>query len=197
GLAGELSRPLLGSLLALCFAGEILARIASHLGGKRNKQVGRTPLAPYDGGEQRGSKSEIPAGPPAAPYEAGEQRAPHSRLRNPHSPLASPLSRGHWVVLATLIPFLLAMLLASILPSTDFDVNEYHFQGPKEYFQAGCVKFLEHNVYTSFPFATEMLTLLSMVLRDDWYRGALAGKGGLVFFWPFARLAPVAAGPPL
>jgi 4-amino-4-deoxy-L-arabinose transferase-like glycosyltransferase len=86
------------------------------------------------------------------------------------------------------------MLLGALLPSVDFDVNEYHFQGPKEFFQAGCISRLEHNVYTSFPFGTEMLTLLAMVLRDDWYRGALAGKVVLMGFGPLTALALFAAG---
>lgn len=106
----------------------------------------------------------------------------------------SPLTPGHWVLLATLIPFLLATLLGACLPSTDFDVNEYHFQGPKEFFQAGRISFLEHNVYTSFPFGTEMLTLLAMVLEGDWYRGALAGKVVLMGFGPLTGLALIAAG---
>jgi hypothetical protein len=86
------------------------------------------------------------------------------------------------------------MLLGALLPSVDFDVNEYHFQGPKEYFQNGRITFLPHNVYTSFPFATEMLTLLAMVLRDDWYQGALAGKCVLMAFGPLTGLALFAAG---
>ena len=36
----------------------------------------------------------------------------------------------------------LLMILASMLPSIDFDVLEYHLQGPKEYFQAGRISFL-------------------------------------------------------
>lgn len=91
-------------------------------------------------------------------------------------------------------PFLLAMLLGALLPSVDFDVNEYHFQGPKEFYQNGRITFLAHNVYTSFPFGTEMLTLLAMVLRQDWYRGALAGKCVLMCFGPLTGLALYAAG---
>ena len=91
-------------------------------------------------------------------------------------------------------PFLLCMLLGAMLPSTDFDVNEYHFEGPKEYYQAGRIAFLPHNVYTSFPFGTEMLTLLAMVLRQDWYWGALAGKTLLMSFAPLTALALYAAG---
>ena len=85
-------------------------------------------------------------------------------------------------------PFLLAMLLGATLPPIDFDVREYHLQGPKEFFQLGRVQMLPHNVYTSFPFLTEMLSLLSMVVCDDWYRGALAGKAVLATFAPLTAL---------
>jgi hypothetical protein len=96
---------------------------------------------------------------------------------------------GKVAVAVGVAPFLLAMLLGSLLPSVDFDVNEYHFQGPKEFYQNGRITFLPHNVYTSFPFGTEMLTLLAMVLRGDWYRGALAGKCVLMVFGPLSGLA--------
>ncbi len=90
--------------------------------------------------------------------------------------------------------FLLAMLLGSLLPPTDFDVKAYHLTGPKEYFLNGRITFLEHNVYTNFPFLTEMLCLLGMVLRQDWYRGALAGQAVLMGFAPLAGLALFCAG---
>lgn len=110
----------------------------------------------------------------------------------------SPLPTGRpWtavLALTVVSPFLLSMLLGSLLPSVDFDVNEYHFLGPKEFFQNGQITFLPHNVYTSFPFGTEMLTLLAMVLRGDWYRGALAGKCVLMGFGPLTALALYAAG---
>ncbi len=96
--------------------------------------------------------------------------------------------------LAAMVPFLLSMFLGAMLPSTDFDVKEYHLQGPKEFFQSGQISFLPHNVYTSFPFLTEMLSLLAMVLRGDWYRGALAGKAVLMCFAPLTGLALFAAG---
>lgn len=100
----------------------------------------------------------------------------------------------HWLWLIILAPFLLAMILGAALPSVDFDVNEYHFLGPKEYFQNGRITFLPHNVYTSFPFGTEMLTLLAMVLRGDWYQGALAGKCVLMTFGLLTGLGLFAAG---
>jgi hypothetical protein len=98
------------------------------------------------------------------------------------------------LVLVVVTPFLLAMLLGAMLPPVDFDVKEYHLEGPKEYFQAGRITFLPHNVYTSFPFLTEMLSLLAMVLKDDWFRGALAGKAVLMCFAPLTALGFCAAG---
>ncbi len=151
GLAGVLSRGLMGSLLTLSFSAEILLRFTHPV-----------------------PQLAIPA------------------PRSSFVPL--PLSRTHWLLLATALPFLWYTLLGALLPSIDFDVNEYHFEGPKEFFQAGRISLLEHNVYTSFPFLTEMLTLLAMVLSDDWYRGALAGKALLMCFEPLTALALLAAG---
>lgn len=97
-------------------------------------------------------------------------------------------------VLVTASPFVAAMLLGSMLPPTDFDVKEYHLQGPKEWYLAGQISFLPHNVYTSFPFLAEMLPLLAMVVRGDWYRGALAGQVVLMTFAPLTACAVFAAG---
>lgn len=84
-------------------------------------------------------------------------------------------------------PFLLLMGLGSMLPAVEFDALEYHLQGPKEFYQAGRVAFLPHNVYTSMPLGVEMLHLLAMHVLSDWWWGALAGQ--LVV----ALHAPVAA----
>lgn len=91
-------------------------------------------------------------------------------------------------------PFLMAMLLGAMLPSTDFDVREYHFEGPKEYYQGGRIRFLPHNIYTSFPFFTEMLHLLGMILRGDWYRGAIIGQTVLMGFAPLTAAGLFYAG---
>jgi len=80
--------------------------------------------------------------------------------------------------------FFLIMMLGAMLPPWDFDVKEYHLGGPKEYFLAGRVHFLPHNVYTSFPFLTEMLLLCGMVVQGDWERGALVGQLVLCAFAP-------------
>ncbi len=86
------------------------------------------------------------------------------------------------LVLLIIVPFTVYLLLGAVSPPTDFDVCEYHLQGPKEWFQAGQITFLRHNVYTSFPFLTEMLSLTGMVFAEDWWRGALIGQIVLACF---------------
>ncbi len=46
------------------------------------------------------------------------------------------------LLLIVVAPFVVVMLLGAMLPSIDFDVLEYHLQGPKEYYQAGRIAFL-------------------------------------------------------
>jgi hypothetical protein len=92
----------------------------------------------------------------------------------PHSTEPATWTRAAFWVAAG--PFLLFMALGAMVPSIDFDAIEYHLQGPKEYFQAGRIAFLPHNVYTSMPFNVEMLHLLGMEVLDDWWWGALAGQ---------------------
>lgn len=81
-------------------------------------------------------------------------------------------------------PFLVIMALGAMLPSIDFDAIEYHLEGPKEYYQAGRIGFLPHNVYTSMPFSVEMLHLLGMEVLDDWWWGALVGQLLVAAFAP-------------
>ncbi|MCA9057653.1 MAG: glycosyltransferase family 39 protein [Planctomycetaceae bacterium] len=86
------------------------------------------------------------------------------------------------------------LLLGAMSPSSDFDVREYHLQGPKEWFSAGRIHYLPHNVYTSFPFLTEMISLSMMVICDDWWTGALAGKLVLACFQVLTALAVYSLG---
>lgn len=81
-------------------------------------------------------------------------------------------------------PFLILMALGAMLPTIDFDAIEYHLQGPKEYYKAGWISFLPHNVYTSMPFSIEMLHLLGMEVLDDWWSGALVGQLLIASFAP-------------
>jgi hypothetical protein len=99
-----------------------------------------------------------------------------------------------WLALAVIVPFLFVMWCGSMTPDPDFDVRSYHFEGPKEYYQNGRITFLSHNVYTNFPFLTEMFALLGMVLHGDWYWGAVAGKSAIFAFVPLTALGLYAAG---
>ena len=68
------------------------------------------------------------------------------------------------------------MILAAMLPTIDFDVLEYHLEGPREYFQSGRIGYLPHNVYTNMPFNVEMLHLLAMEVMGDWWWGGSPGR---------------------
>ncbi len=51
-----------------------------------------------------------------------------------------------------------------------YDILEYHLQLPREYFQAGRVSTLDHNIYSHYPLSSEMLFLLAMCLRGSAYQ---------------------------
>ncbi len=165
GLAGLLWRPLVCGLVGVALVGELVVRVRSG--------------APPDGRRLNGGDA-LSGG--AAAREAWWRR------RYFRGSLLGP------AVIVAVAPFVVAMLLGSMLPPVDFDVKEYHLQGPKEWYLAGRISFLPHNVYTSFPFLTEMLALLGMVVRGDWYRGALAGQVVLMSFAPLTGYAVFAAG---
>lgn len=117
-------------------------------------------------------------------------RRRQSRLAEHTSPSARATTSGLPVLIglgvASVGPFLLMMALGAMLPTIDFDAIEYHLQGPKEYFQAGRIQFLPHNVYTSMPFSVEMLHLLGMEVLADWWQGALAGQLLIAAYAPAA-----------
>jgi hypothetical protein len=104
-----------------------------------------------------------------------------SRIRHAARPKLD--SRG-FLLLTLISPFVVLIFLGSMLPTIDFDVLEYHLQGPKEYFQAGRISFLPHNVYTSMPFGVEMLHLLGMEVLNDWWWGGLVGQVLVASFAP-------------
>jgi hypothetical protein len=95
------------------------------------------------------------------------------------------------------LPFLLLILFGAMLPPWDFDVREYHLQVPKEWFQAGRIAFLPHNVYGNMPLGAELHALLAMVFTPGeraWWWGALAGKTVIACFAPLTALGLLAAG---
>ena len=48
-----------------------------------------------------------------------------------------------------------------------YDVLEYHLGVPREYFEAGRISYLPHNIYSNFPLGVESLYLLTIILRGD------------------------------
>src|SRR5208337_2754538 len=52
-----------------------------------------------------------------------------------------------------------------------YDVVEYHLQVPREWFEAGRILPLHHNVFSFFPFNVEMHYLLAMFLHDGPWAG--------------------------
>lgn len=76
------------------------------------------------------------------------------------------------------------MLLATTLPpgilwpheANGYDVLEYHLAAPREYFEAGRIGYLPHNIYSNFPFNVEMLYLLAIVLHGDAVQAALTAQ---------------------
>lgn len=72
-----------------------------------------------------------------------------------------------------------AYVLSALMPAFEFDAVEYHLQGPKEFYQAGRIAFVPHNVYLNMPLGAEMHSLAMMVLvggDDGWWLGGIAGK---------------------
>ncbi|MCL4207035.1 MAG: hypothetical protein KJ000_31515 [Pirellulaceae bacterium] len=94
------------------------------------------------------------------------------------------------------VPFLVLIVLGGMMPPWEFDVREYHLQVPKEWFQAGRIQFLPHNVYGNMPLGAELHAVLGMVLVAgwaDWWWGALVGKTVMAGFAPLTALGLLAA----
>jgi len=66
--------------------------------------------------------------------------------------------------------------LACYVPPLDYDVLEYHLGAPAYWLREGRICFIRYNVYSNFPFNTEMLYLFSMVLTGDKMVGAAVAK---------------------
>jgi len=99
-----------------------------------------------------------------------------------------------WIVVGLVVLFTTSEIIGAMTPQNDFDVVEYHLGGPKAWYQQGRITRLPHNVYTNFPFLSEMLLLTGMVLYGDWEWGALAGQAISAGFIPLTALGLFSAG---
>lgn len=101
------------------------------------------------------------------------------------------ISTWHWFdcALALLGSAVLVIALLSVgTPVLDYDTLEYHLGGPGEYFAAGRISFLRHNVYASFPAHVEMLYLMGITLAG----GKTAGMGAALMTQAMFGLLAVA-----
>lgn len=119
---------------------------------------------------------------PIASLAGFQMAARRAELTEPRAP-TNRSSDWLWPSMLLLgVPFVLLYVLAAVLPPRpmlEFDVMEYHLQVPKEWFAAGRITFLPHNVYGNMPLGAEMFSLLGMTLmpgEDGWWYGALVGK---------------------
>lgn len=108
----------------------------------------------------------------------------------PSEPKTPSVAWAYWVIGA------LSLLIAAeaMLPPIDFDVREYHLQTPKEWYAAGRISYLPHNVYGNMPLGAESLALPAMALLGDWRTGALAGKLLMAALAPLTALGLMTAG---
>ncbi len=90
---------------------------------------------------------------------------------------------GTATALLLAVPLVVTLLGATLPPGVlwpeeafGYDVLEYHLQAPREYYDAGRIRFLPHNVYASFPEQMEMLYLLLMYLDGGAHAAAIPAQ---------------------
>jgi hypothetical protein len=101
--------------------------------------------------------------------------------------------RWYWLLVAA-APFAAACVLGGMIPPFAYDVREYHLQAPKEWFQAGRIDFLPHNIYANMPLGAELNSVWAMSLAGDWWWGAMAGKTVMACYPLVTAAALVALG---
>lgn len=79
--------------------------------------------------------------------------------------------------------FSVLLIARALLPPVEYDVREYHLQGPKQWWLSGQLNFLPENIYANMPMAAEIHTTGAMQIAgiflptgDAWWTGMLAGK---------------------
>ncbi|MDP9175121.1 MAG: hypothetical protein M3O30_14835 [Planctomycetota bacterium] len=109
--------------------------------------------------------------------------------------LAAPAS-WHWLW-AMLMPLIAIAIIGAFFPPGllwgdephGYDVVEYHLQIPREWFEAGRIIPLHHNVFSYFPFNVEMHFLLAMHLRGNPWSGVYLAQLMQTALWVLSLLA--------
>jgi hypothetical protein len=113
-----------------------------------------------------------------------------TRMETSRCKVGNSVDHG-WVLWILAAPFVVLILLGGMMPPWEFDVREYHLQVPKEWYQAGHIHFLPHNIYGNMPLGAEMHVVLGMIMTAawaDWWWGALVGKTVMASFAPLTAL---------
>ena len=94
-----------------------------------------------------------------------------------------PLDMAAWLWLLPTIAFGVAMAAACLPPGIlwgdephGYDVVSYHLQIPREWYEAGRIMPLEHNVFSYFPLGQETLSLLLMHQMGGPYKAMYASQ---------------------
>jgi len=106
------------------------------------------------------------------------------------------VSRWSWVWLIAAPAGAVLVVAPAVLPGVlwggepnGYDVVEYHLQVPREWHDAGRISRLDHNVFSTFPFLTEMHFLLAMHLRGGAYAGMYVSQYMNAIFAVFTSIA--------
>src|SRR5207302_7859042 len=94
-----------------------------------------------------------------------------------------------FLAIAVLGAFMAPMALWGPTEPNGYDVVEYHLQIPREWFEAGRIQALHHNVFSYFPFNVEMHYLLAMHLRGGPWAGMYLAQFMHALFIALAALA--------
>lgn len=98
----------------------------------------------------------------------GSSATPDLQLNRPGVALTAAIVAGGLLGVPAAVMFSGACLPPSVFwtgEARGYDALEYHLQAPREWFDAGRIEFLPHNVYASFPQQVEMQYLLLMHLE--------------------------------
>lgn len=116
---------------------------------------------------------------------------------------------GHYFLLIATLPIGVMLAGGLVLPGLlwgdephGYDVLSYHLQIPREWFEAGIISPLSHNVFSYFPFNVEMHYLWAMHLTNgpwngmfltQWMHGTMAVLSAVIIYGACRNKGPAVA----